>query len=50
MKIRTMLIAFAGLLVFQAIIPLQLSAQEPFKRDTIILAAREIINETQLLE
>src|SRR5450759_4461672 len=46
MKKTNTLITFAALVIFSAIIPLKLNAQVTFNRDTIILAAREIIKET----
>ena len=49
MKKTNTLITFAALVIFSAIIPLKLNGQVTFNRDTIILAAREIIKETTLL-
>jgi len=46
MKKTNTLITFAALVIFSAIIPLKLNGQVTFNRDTIILAAREIIKET----
>lgn len=47
MKKTNTLITFAALVIFSAIIPLKLNGQVTFNRDTIILAAREIIKETR---
>ena len=46
MKKKFTLIAFCGLLIFSAIIPLKLHAQSSVNRDTLLSAAREIIKGT----
>jgi general stress protein 26 len=46
MKKKNTLLTFAGLVIFSTMIPFRLGAQDTFKRDSVILAAREIINET----
>ena len=47
MKKTNTLITIAALVIFSAIIPSMLNAQVTFNRDTLILAAREIIKETR---
>ena len=46
MKKKSSFIAICCLMTFSAIIPSKLNAQSSASRDTILLAAREIINET----
>jgi general stress protein 26 len=46
MKKKFMLIATTGIFLLTLLVPYRLIAQTSFKRDTIILAAREIIKDT----
>ena len=46
MKKKSAFIAICFIMTFSAIIPSKLNAQSSVRRDTILLAAREIINET----
>jgi general stress protein 26 len=46
MKTKFTLLALCGMLLCSAIIPSKLNAQASAKRDTILVAAREIIKET----
>jgi len=46
MKKKSMFITICCLTMFSAIIPLKLNAQSTINRDTILLAAHEIMNET----
>lgn len=46
MKKKLLLITLFGLILFPVIMPVVINAQDIAKRDTILLAARELMNET----